>query len=195
MLRGAPTSAPPSRPRGAALALILTLGPLGQACADDGPFVSVAPPDSTGGDAGCEPPPAGAPPTITLGRATVGATTFEPLRDGDPLPVFDGTQGVVATWIVVRVDGGAAKMRLQTVVTAPDDGRVLASSGALLTPFDDAGCGAWQRDEHMVPFDAVCCAEDYDGLTVDVQVTAVVEGLDPVDTTLHASLELAPFPL
>lgn len=131
---------------------------------------------------------------VTLGRAAAGSKAFEPLQDGDVLPVFDGTQGVVATWLVVRVAGGAQRMRLQVRVTA-QDGTVLASSGALLTPFVDVGCGAWLRPEHMVPFDAICCAKDYDGMTVDVTATVVPDGQPPVGTTLRATLELAPFPL
>lgn len=135
-----------------------------------------------------------ASPAISLGAAAKGSLTFEPLADGATLPVFDGTQGVVATWLMVRIEGGI-DFRPRMAIRVTDAGGVLASGGALLTPFKDQGCGVFLRAEHMVPFDAVCCAKDYHGREVDVTVTVVWDGTDPVTTTLRATLELAPFPL
>lgn len=156
------------------------------ACADDA---------STPSDACVQSP--GAAPTLSLGRAVQGSLAFEPLADGAVLPIFDGTQGVVATWLVVRIEHGVSyRPRVAIRVTRTDGGAVLASGGALLTPFQDLGCDAFLRPEHMIPFDAICCAKDYDGLTVELAVTAVWDdGSPPVNTTLRATLELAPFPL
>jgi hypothetical protein len=133
---------------------------------------------------------------VEIGAAQPGPQGFTPLVDGDVLPVFDGTQGVVATWVSIRITNGQdLRPRLRIEVTDETSGEVLASSGALLTPFQDSGDGVYLRVEHMVPFEVICCAKDYDGLTVRFVATVTYDDGGTAKAELEAVLDLAPFPL
>ncbi len=46
----------------------------------------------------------------------------------------------------------------------------------------------------MVPFDAVCCASDFEGMTGTLQITITFEDMDPVTSEWPFTLGESPWP-
>ena len=168
-------------------------------CADDRQASGVPPQLIEGLDgalAQCEP---GVPcPIITY--AYTHCLDLIPLDTSIPLGVFDANQGGVATWITIVIANAPAegnpyiKLEMET-----DDGPLnyKEENGAktLRVPFESLGTeGIRFQDQYMVPLDAVCCAEDFEGRTGTLKITVTFTDMDPVTSEWPFTLGEAPWP-
>jgi hypothetical protein len=105
--------------------------------------------------------------------------------NGTAVGVFDGLQGVVATWFTVVIAEGPAEGSPKISIRL--DGEDVDVDLALTIPLK-AGGGFRFNKGLMVAFGIPCCAADYDGRPVTVSLDVAFDGLPVASNTFQATL-------
>ena len=123
-----------------------------------------------------------------------------PVHPDRPLGVFDAQQGGVATWITLVVANAPEEHPFIQLEVFTEDGPLnfKEENGpkTLKVPFlplDNKGIR--YQDQYMVPFDAVCCAEDYEGMEATLRLTITYPDMDSVTGEWPITLGEDPWPL
>ena len=117
-----------------------------------------------------------------------------------PLGVFDAQQGGVATWVTLVIANAPEEHPYIQLEVLTEDGplnyKEKNGPKTLKVPFlplNDSGIR--YQDQYMIPFDAVCCASDYEGREATLRLTVSYADLDPVTREWPIVLGENPWPL
>jgi hypothetical protein len=164
------------------VALILAAACLGGCDADEGAAVGSLPAWCVEGEP-CV--------WVTDGSGTDLSAAYDA---GAELGVFDGLQGLVATWITLVVHDAPPDNPTVRVTLTDSSGATLNKVNTLKWPFKDGG-GFRYKNGHMVELLETCCAVDYDDIDATLTIDILWEGHEPIVYSLPVLLKASPWPL